>query len=234
MSAHSIRDNFSSLQERIAAAAQRTGRRAEEITVIAVSKTHPAEAIRMAYAAGLRHFGENRVQEWEGKRAAVRDLPATWHLVGHLQSNKAARAAGLFHSVDSVDDLALAQRLERARTELGAREKLRILLEVRLAPEETKTGVAPEELPALAEQVVMLPHFELAGLMCIPPFLEEPEKVRPYFGRLRQLCDDLATKLGRRLSVLSMGMSHDFEVAIEEGATEVRLGTAIFGERAKK
>ena len=234
MSAHSIRDNFSSLQERIAAAAQRTGRRAEEITVIAVSKTHPAEAIRMAYAAGLRHFGENRVQEWEGKRAAVGDLPATWHLVGHLQSNKAARAAGLFHSVDSVGDLALAQRLERARTELGAREKLRILLEVRLAPEETKTGVTPEDLPALAEHVVMLAHLELAGLMCIPPFLEEPEKVRPYFRRLRQLCDDLATKLGRRLAVLSMGMSNDFEVAIEEGANEVRLGTAIFGERTKK
>jgi PLP dependent protein len=234
MSPHSIRDNFSSLQERIAAAALRSGRRAEEITVIAISKTHPAEAIRMAYAAGLRHFGENRVQEWEGKRAAVGDLPAAWHLVGHLQSNKAARAAGLFHSVDSVDNLALAQRLERARTELGAREKLRVLIEVRLAPEETKTGVTPEELAALAEDVVMLPHLELSGLMCIPPFLEEPEKVRPYFRRLRELRDNLVTKLDRRLPVLSMGMSQDFEVAIEEGAAEVRLGTAIFGERAKK
>src|SRR3984893_12361802 len=135
MSPHTIRDNFASVQERIAIAAQRGGRRAEEITLIAVSKTHPAEAIRMAYAAGLRHFGENRVQEWEGKRAAVGDLPATWHLVGHLQSNKAARAAGLFHAVDSVDDLALAQRLDRTRSELNAREKLRILLEIRLAPE---------------------------------------------------------------------------------------------------
>ncbi len=234
MSPHSIRDNFSSVQERIAAAARRTGRRAEEITLIAVSKTYAAEAIRMAYAAGLRHFGENRVQEWEAKRAAVGDLPATWHLVGHLQSNKAARAAGLFHSVDSVDDLALAQRLERVRTELSARQKLRILLEVRLAPEETKTGVTPEDLHALAEQVVMLAHLELAGLMCIPPFLEESEKVRPYFCRLRELRDDLASKLGRPLPVLSMGMSHDFEVAIEEGANEVRLGTAIFGARTKK
>jgi PLP dependent protein len=234
MNPHSIRDDFSSVQERIAAAAQRTGRRPEEITLIAVSKTHPAEAIRMGYAAGVRHFGENRVQEWEGKRAAVGDMPATWHLVGHLQSNKAARAAGLFHSVDSVDTLSVAQRLERARSELNAREKLRILLEVRLAPEETKTGVTPEDLPALAEQVVMLAHLELAGLMCIPPFLEEPEKVRPYFRRLRQLRDDLASKLGRPLPVLSMGMSRDFEVAIEEGATEVRIGTAIFGERAKK
>jgi pyridoxal phosphate enzyme (YggS family) len=231
VSPHSIRDNFLRGQERIAAAAQKAGRRAEEITLIAVSKTHPAEAIRMAYAAGLRHFGENRVQEWEGKRAAVGDLPATWHLVGHLQSNKAARAAGLFHTVDSVDDLALAQRLDRARSELNAREKLRILLEVRLAPEETKTGVTPEELPAFAEQVALLLHLELAGLMCIPPFLEASGELRPHFRRLRELRDHLATQLGRPLPVLSMGMSHDFEIAIEEGATEVRLGTALFGVR---
>jgi pyridoxal phosphate enzyme (YggS family) len=234
MSPHTIRDNFSGVQERIADAAQRAGCRAEEITLIAVSKTHPAEAIRMAYAAGLRHFGENRVQEWEGKRAAAGDLPATWHLIGHLQSNKAARAAGLFHAIDSVDDLALAQRLDRARSELNAREKLRVLLEVRLAPEDTKTGVTPEELPVLAEQLALLPQLELAGLMCIPPLAEDPEKVRPYFRRLRGLREDLASKLGRPLPVLSMGMSHDFQIAIEEGATEVRLGTAIFGERSLK
>jgi pyridoxal phosphate enzyme (YggS family) len=233
MSPHTIRENFSCVQERIAIAAQKAGRRAEEITLIAVSKTHPAEAIRMAYAAGLRHFGENRVQEWEGKRAAVGDLPATWHLVGHLQSNKAARAAGLFHAVDSVDDLALAQRLDRARSELNAREKVRVLLEVRLAAEETKTGVAPEELPPLGEKVSLLPQLELAGLMCIPPLADDPEKVRPYFRRLRELRDDIAANLGRPLPVLSMGMSHDFEIAIEEGATEVRIGTAIFGERAQ-
>jgi hypothetical protein len=233
MSSKSIRDNFSGVQERIAIAAQRAGRRAEEITVVAVSKTHPAEAIRMAYAAGLRHFGENRVQEWDGKRAPVGDLPATWHLVGHLQSNKAARAAGLFHSIDSMDDLALAQRLERARNELNAREKLRILIEVRLAPEETKTGVSSEELPALTERCAALGQLEIAGLMCIPPLVEDPEKVRPYFRRLRELRDDLAVRLGRPLPVLSMGMSHDFEIAIEEGATEVRIGTAIFGERAQ-
>jgi pyridoxal phosphate enzyme (YggS family) len=233
MSPHTIRDNFSRVQERIAIAAHKAGRRAEEITLIAVSKTHPAEAIRMAYAAGLRHFGENRVQEWEGKRAAVGDLPATWHLVGHLQSNKAARAAGLFHAVDSVDDLALAQRLARTRSELNAREKLRVLIEVRLAPEETKTGVSAEELPPLAEQLVLLSQLELAGLMCIPPLAEDPEKVRPYLRRLRGLRDDLSTKLGRALPVLSMGMSNDFEIAIEEGATEVRIGTAIFGERAQ-
>jgi len=234
MSPHTIRDNLSGVQERVAAAAHKSGRRAEEITLIAVSKTHPAEAIRVAYAAGLRHFGENRVQEWEGKRAAVGDLPAIWHLVGHLQSNKAARAAGLFHTVDSVDDFALAQRLDRARSELNAREKLRVLLEVRLAPEDTKVGVTPEELPALAEKLALLSQLELSGLMCIPPLAEDPEKVRPYFRRLRELRDDLVVKLGRPLLVLSMGMSHDFEVAIQEGATEVRVGTAIFGERPRE
>ena len=234
MSPNTIRDNLSSVQERVAIAAHKAGRRTEEITLIAVSKTHPAKAIRMAYAAGLRHFGENPVQEWEGKRAAVGDLPATWHLVGHLQSNKAARAAGLFHAVDSVDDLALAQRLDRARSELNAREKLRVLLEVRLAPEETKTGVAAEDLPALAEQLAPLSQLELAGLMCIPPLEEDPEKVRPYFRRLRELRDGVAAKLGRPLPVLSMGMSHDFEVAIEEGSTCVRVGTAVFGERPKR
>ena len=233
MTSSSIRDNFSAVQERITIAAQRARRPAADVTLIAVAKTQPAEAIRVAYAAGARHFGENRVQEWEAKRAAVGDLPARWHLVGHLQSNKAARAAGLFHSVDSVDDLALAQRLDRARSELNAREKLRVLLEVRLAAEETKTGVTAEELPPLAEQFAALSHLELAGLMCIPPLEEDAEKVRPYFRRLRELRDDLAARLGRTLPVLSMGMSHDFEVAIEEGATEIRIGTAIFGERAK-
>jgi len=130
-----IRDSLSRVHEHIAAAAQRAGRRSEEITLIGVSKTHPAEAIRAAYEAGLRHFGENRVQEWEGKRAALADLQATWHLVGHLQSNKAARAAGLFHSVDSVDDLGLAQRLERARAEVAGSQKLRVLLELRVRRE---------------------------------------------------------------------------------------------------
>src|SRR6266478_2808002 len=140
-----IRDNLSRVREQIAAAAQRAGRQSEEITLIGVSKTHPAEAIRAAYEAGLRHFGENRVQEWEGKRAALGDLNATWHLVGHLQSNKAARAAGLFHSVDSLDDFGLAQRLERARAEVIGSPKLRVLLEVRVAEEESKCGVGAED-----------------------------------------------------------------------------------------
>jgi PLP dependent protein len=231
MKRNSMRENLIGIQERVALAAGRAGRRAEEITLIGVSKTHPASAIREAFEAGVRHFGENRVQEWEGKRAGTEGLAATWHLIGHLQSNKAARAAKLFHSVDSVDDVVLAQRLERARAEAGITGKLRVLIEVRVAPEETKSGVEIAGLPDLAEEVAGLGKLELAGLMCIPPFLEDIAYVRPYFRRLRGLRDDLVKRLGTALPVLSMGMSHDFEVAIEEGATEIRVGTALFGQR---
>jgi PLP dependent protein len=227
-----VRENLARIREQIAVAAHRAGRRSEEITLIGVSKTHPAEAIREAYAAGLRDFGENRVQEWEGKRGGLGDLgDAKWHLIGHLQSNKAARAAGLFHSVDSVDDFSLAQRLDRARGEASGAAKLRVLLEVRVAEEETKSGANVAEIPVLAEKVTTLSGLHLSGLMCIPPFLEDAAQVRPYFRRLRDLRDQLATQLGIALPVLSMGMSHDFEVAIEEGATEVRVGTALFGRR---
>jgi len=231
MTTSSVRENLLRIQERIASAAARAGRKVDEITLIGVSKTHPANAIREAFEAGVRHFGENRVQEWEGKRTGTEELAATWHLIGHLQSNKAVRAASLFHSIDSVDDLALAQRLDRARVEVGIPEKLRVLIEVRVAPEETKSGVETREASELAEKIASLPRLELGGLMCIPPFLEQAEKVRSYFRRLRELRDDLAKTLGLALPVLSMGMSHDFEVAIEEGATEVRVGTALFGTR---
>jgi pyridoxal phosphate enzyme (YggS family) len=226
-----IRENLLRIEERISAAANRAGRNTEEITLIGVSKTQPASAIREASEAGLRHFGENRVQEWEGKRGAITDLTATWHLIGHLQSNKAAKAAKLFDRVDSVDDFSLAQRLDRAGGEFGDGKRLRVLLEVHLGGEETKTGVAESELPVLAEKVLGLPRLELAGLMCIPPYLENAEDVRPYFAQLRGLRDHLETRLGRKFPVLSMGMSHDFEVAILEGATEVRVGTALFGAR---
>jgi len=222
------------IHERIASAAARVGRRAEEIILIGVSKTHPASAIREGYEAGVRHFGENRIQEWEGKRAGTEGLEATWHLIGHLQGNKTARAARLFHSIDSVDDFPIAQRLDRARAEIGLTDKLRVLIEVRIAPEETKSGVEINELPVLAERVADLPRLDLAGLMCIPPFLEEAERVRPYFKRLRDLRDELAGKMDSPLPVLSMGMSHDLEIAIEEGATEVRVGTALFGAREIK
>ena len=227
-----IADNLTRLHERIAAAARRAGRPAEEITLIGVSKTHPAEKILEAFEAGLRHFGENRVQEWEGKRAALADLPATWHLVGHLQSNKATRAANAFTAIDSLDDWALAQRIDRAAAHKLSAEPMRVLIEVHLGGEETKSGVAEGDLPVLAEKVLQLERLHLAGLMCIPPFLDDPEEVRPYFARLRQLRDALETRLGRHLPVLSMGMSHDFEAAIQEGATEVRVGTALFGARS--
>ena len=231
MTQTSVQENLLRIQERIASAAARARRRTEEITLIGVSKTHPASAIREAYEAGIRHFGENRVQEWEGKCAGTEGLAATWHLIGHLQSNKTARAARLFHSIDSVDDFAIAQRLDRARAEAGITSKLRILIEVHVAAEETKSGVEMSELAPLAERCAELSRLQLAGLMCIPPFLEKAEQVRPYFRRLRELRDELTGKLGIVLPILSMGMSHDFEVAIEEGATEVRVGTALFGQR---
>jgi PLP dependent protein len=231
MAQTTIAENLLRVNHRIAAAANRAGRRAEEITLIGVSKTHPAEAIREASDAGLAHFGENRVQEWEGKRASISELPATWHLIGHLQSNKAAKAANLFHGIDAVDDFALAQKLDRASIALPHGKPLRILLEVHLGGEATKSGVSEDNLPALAEQVVALQHLDFAGLMCIPPYLENPDEVRPYFARLRALRDQLESQLRRKLPVLSMGMSHDFEAAILEGATEVRVGTALFGTR---
>lgn len=228
-----IRENLARLQERIEAAAAKAGRHADEITLIGVSKTHPSEAIREAYQAGVRHFGENRVQEWETKRSRLDDLDrATWYLVGHLQSNKAGKAARLFHSVDSVDDWELAQKLNRACEGKAAGETLRVLVEVHLGGEETKTGVDEEGLEELAERVVTLERLQLRGLMCIPPYQERPENARPYFAHLRELRDRLEGRLGRKLPVLSMGMSHDFEAAIAEGATEVRVGTALFGSRA--
>jgi PLP dependent protein len=231
MTQTSVLENRLRIQDRIARAMVRAGRWGEKVTLIGVSKTHPASAIREAYEAGVQHFGENRVQEWEGKRAGTEGLAATWHLIGHLQSNKTTRAAKLFHSIDSVDDFAIAQRLDSARAESGITGRLRVLIEVRVAPEETKSGVEIDELPKLAGSFGDLPRLELAGLMCIPPFLEKAEQVRPYFKRLRELRDELTATVGIALPVLSMGMSHDFEVAIEEGATEVRVGTALFGQR---
>jgi PLP dependent protein len=227
--ANAIAANLERVRERIARAAERAERRADEIAIVAVSKTFPAEAIRAAYEAGLRHFGENRVQEFEAKRAKLGDLDATWHLIGHLQSNKARRAAELFDRVDSVDTLSIAQKLDSAAAAKG--KVLPVLVEVHLGEEATKSGVVEAGLGTLADGVESLPHLQLLGLMTIPPYFDDPERARPYFRKLRQRRDDLSRKLGRELPVLSMGMSHDFEVAIEEGATEVRVGTGIFGER---
>jgi PLP dependent protein len=224
-----IAQNLQSVQERIARAAERVGRRAGEVTIVAVSKTFPAEVIRRAYEAGLRHFGENRVQEWESKRPALASLDAVWHLVGHLQSNKARRAAYLFQRVDTLDDLALAKRLDAAAAAEG--KSLPALIEVRLGDQPTKSGVTERDLPLLAEAVGPLAHLDVMGLLTIPPPIDDAAQLRPYFRKLGELRDATARHLGRKLPVLSMGMSGDFEVAVEEGATEIRLGTALFGPR---
>jgi PLP dependent protein len=224
-------ENIARVEARIAAAGGRSGRRREDIRLVAVSKTHPPDLIRAAFAAGLRDFGENRVQEAQSKRPALADLGATWHLVGHLQSNKARVARDLFHWVHSVDSLRLAEKLSQAAAPDG--ERLAVLIEVNLGEETSKAGVRAGEVAALAEQIAPLATLELRGLMVIPPFHENPEDVRPYFRKLRALAGELEARHLPNVSMreLSMGMSHDFEVAIEEGATMVRVGTAIFGAR---
>jgi pyridoxal phosphate enzyme (YggS family) len=227
-SPETIAGRLQEVRERIERAARRAGRRADEVTLVAVSKTFPPACIREAFAAGVRDFGENRVQEWDAKRPQVADLPATWHLVGHLQRNKAARAITLFHKVDSLDSLPLAEKLDRAAS--GSRI-LPVLIEVRLDPASTKSGCDPSELPRLAEGVLLIANLELRGLMGIPAVSESPEEARGAFRRLRELRDALSGQIGRPLPELSMGMSDDFEVAIEEGATQIRVGTALFGGR---
>jgi pyridoxal phosphate enzyme (YggS family) len=232
----SVAQNILSIQERIAAAARRRSRSPEEVVLMAVSKTQPPEKIREAYSTGLRVFGENRVQEFAGKVDALRDLPdAEWHLIGHLQTNKAAKAAEFFVAVDSVDSLKLAEKLDAAARLLG--KKLDVLIEINIGGEAAKSGVPPDS-PDLNEILIAVPRFEalaFRGLMTVPPFTDDPQDARPYFRKLRELRDAIAARKlpGIEMEQLSMGMSHDFEVAIEEGSTCVRVGTAIFGERAK-
>ena len=229
----SIPENLERVRERMAAAARRCGRSPDEIALMAVSKTFPAAAIREAHAAGQRLFGENRVQEFAGKHDEVKGLEgAEFHLIGHLQSNKAAKAAEIFEAVDAVDSLRLLQKLEAGARERGS--KLRVLLEVNVGGEEQKNGLAPDapELLQVVEAAAASSVVELRGLMTVPPFSDDPEEARPHFHALRELRDRLAARFpGAHLEVLSMGMSHDFEVAIEEGSTCVRVGTAIFGVR---
>ncbi|MDQ1389287.1 MAG: dependent protein [Acidobacteriaceae bacterium] len=232
----SISENLAAVRERINGAARRAGRSSDKIALMAVSKTQPAERIREAYAVGQRLFGENRVQEFAGKITALLDLrDAEWHLIGHLQTNKAARTAELFRAVDSVDSQKLAEKLDAAAGGLG--KKLNVLIEINVGGEAAKSGIAPDS-PALDELLLAAPRLEalvFRGLMTVPPFTDDPEGARPYFRKLRELRDAIAS---RKLSAvamdhLSMGMSHDFEVAIEEGSTCVRVGTAIFGARTK-
>jgi PLP dependent protein len=218
--------------ERMSGAAQRSGRKAADITLVAVSKTHPANFVRQAITAGVTDLGENRVQEAETKIPEVGAGMARWHLIGHLQSNKARRAAELFDVIHSLDSAALAKRLDRVCGELE-RAKLPVLIQVDLRHEPTKTGIREEQLSELLDAVASAKHVRLIGLMTVPPFFDQAEEVRPYFRRLRELRDDLQTRgaFGEIAGALSMGMTHDYEIAIEEGATMVRVGTAIFGQR---
>jgi pyridoxal phosphate enzyme (YggS family) len=232
----SIAKNIAGIREQIAAAARRAGRNSADVALMAVSKTQPPDRIREAYNAGMRLFGENRVQEFSGKAAALADLrDAEWHMIGHLQTNKATRAAELFAAADSVDSVKLAEKLDAATGKLG--KKLSVLIEVNVGGEEAKSGVSADS-PELQELLLVAPRLEsleFRGLMTVPPFTEDPAGARPYFRKLRELRDAIAARKLPRIGmdVLSMGMSHDFEVAIEEGSTCVRVGTAIFGVRKK-
>jgi pyridoxal phosphate enzyme (YggS family) len=216
-----LREQIAEVERRIEAAARRAGRERAGITLIAVTKTFPPSLIREAYDAGLRVFGENYIQEFERKWPELEDLEgARFHFIGHLQSNKARRAVELFDAIETVDSAKLARRLDEA-----AGREIETMIEVKLSGEEAKSGACPEELPALIEAIRGCPNLKLTGLMTMPPWSDEPERSRPYFRRLREL----AERCG--LPNLSMGMSHDLEVAVEEGATHVRVGTALFGSR---
>lgn len=229
-------DRLEAINQRIAAACHRAGRDFFDVTLVAVSKTVEPERIRQAIEAGVRVLGENRVQEASAKIPALAQIATErrveWQLIGHLQSNKARRAVELFSAIQSVDSFKLAARLDGVAGELGKR--LPIFLEINLGGEEAKAGISPDEVLPLCEQVSKLPHLELKGLMAVPPFLDDPEEVRPFFRRLRKLRNEAqqAGIVGEQFKELSMGMSNDFEVAIEEGATVVRVGTALFGSRS--
>jgi pyridoxal phosphate enzyme (YggS family) len=227
-----LKARLDEVKHRIAKAAERAGRKPEEIKLLPVSKTHPVSALREAIAAGIDCFGENKVQEAEGKIEELGRDGLEWHLIGHLQANKARRAVKLFSVIHSLDSVELARRLERICEEEG-RAQLAVLAEVDLAGEETKTGIAEGQLPELAEFLQGCKFLSFRGLMTVPPYFETSEDMRPYFRRLREIRDDLAGKgfFAGKTGELSMGMTHDLEIAIEEGATMVRVGTAIFGER---
>jgi hypothetical protein len=218
-----LQENLEQVERRMLAAAERAGRRREEITLVAVTKKFPAARVRDAYALGLRHFGENYVQELEEKSHELRNLAgANFHLIGHLQSNKAKKAAGLFQTIETVDSARLAARLDAAGAPLD------VMIEVKLSGEESKAGAAPQELGPIVDALRKAKNLRILGLMTMPPWSDDPEFSRPYFRRLRELAR------AHGLEGLSMGMSHDLEVGIEEGATHVRVGTALFGKRKKE
>ena len=232
----SIAENVARVRDRIATAATRVGRDPHSITLMAVSKTVEPERIRQAVESGIRVLGENRVQEFESKFPNPEDRKdAQWHLIGHLQSNKARRAVELFDAIDSLDSVRLAEKLNQAAEAMG--KVLPVLIEINAGGEESKTGIPLDspELDGLLHAMPRFEHLQVRGLMAVPPFTPHPEAARPYFRLLRDLRDSIALRRLPRIEmdVLSLGMSHDFEVAIEEGSTCVRVGTAIFGERPK-
>ncbi len=232
--APALSERIEAVRGRIEACALRCNRAPNEITLVAVSKTHPAEVIREAIAAGVTDLGENRVQEAEGKIPEVGRHAARWHLIGHLQSNKARRAAELFDVIHSLDSVALAQRLDRMCVELN-RQELPVMIQVDLGREATKSGADEAEVLQLVEALKHCQRLRLSGLMTLPPYFDDAEQVRPFFRKLRELRDELSSRraFGDLRGELSMGMTHDYEIAIEEGATIVRVGTAIFGARVK-
>ena len=235
MSEDQLGERLASVRAQIEAVALKCGRLPSEVTLIAISKTHPASLVRAAIDLGAADIGENRVQEAEQKINEVGRDAARWHLVGHLQANKARRAVQLFDVVHSLDSVELARRLDRLCGEEG-RESLKVLIQVDLGHEETKSGIDERELPELIDALQGLDRLALIGLMTLPPFFDDPEQARPFFRRLRKLRDELAAQgaFGDRKGELSMGMTHDFEIAIEEGATMIRVGTAIFGQREQR
>ncbi len=225
--------NIAHVHSTIAEAARRAGRAPDEITLVAVSKSKPVELVQMAYNLGVTDFGENRVQEALPKIEAFHPRGLRWHMIGHLQSNKASKVISPFYCVHSVDSLHLAQVLNRHAGEQGKR--LLVLLQVNVSGEASKEGMSPAQTPELARQIVALPHLQVEGLMTIAPLVEDPERVRPVFRELRLLRDRLRAELPTySWQHLSMGMTDDYTVAIEEGATIVRIGRAIFGERVNK
>ena len=230
-----LRQRLERVHERMAEAAVRANRRPDDVKLVVVSKTHPAEIIREAIVAGVTDLGENRVQEAEAKIPEVGRQAARWHLIGHLQSNKARRAVELFDVIHSLDSAALARRLDRACGEMG-REELPVLIQIDLGQEATKSGSAESEVPEIIDAIRQSQRLRLTGLMTLPPYFDDPEQARPFFRRLRELRDELRAQgvFGESSGELSMGMTHDYEVAIEEGATMVRVGTAIFGARESK
>ncbi len=232
----SVAENIAHVRERISSAARRSGRNPDEIALMAVSKTVQPDLIHEAYNSGIRQFGESRVQEFAAKAEALTHLnDVDWHMIGHLQTNKASNAVKLFTSVDSVDSLRLAEKLNSEAEKLG--KDLLVLIEINIVGEPEKKGLIrdSEEMGELLHSASGFEHLKFQGLMMVPPFSQDPERTRPYFRKLRELSERITAKdiPSLNLSVLSMGMSHDFEVAIEEGSTCVRVGTAIFGEREK-